>query len=72
MSYKKVGWKNYPDTSTPINATNLDHMDSQIQVNANAVDKLNENVTSVKLTADSAVKVAASNLTFSSLSLIHI
>ena len=45
MSYKKVGWKNYPDTSTPINATNLDHMDSQIQANANGIDSINESLT---------------------------
>ena len=44
MSYKKVGWKNYPDTSTPINATNLDHMDSQIQANANGIDSINESL----------------------------
>ena len=33
MAYKKVGWKDYPSTDTPINATNLDHMDAGILEN---------------------------------------
>ena len=34
MAYEKVGWKDYPDTSTPTNATNLNKMDNQIAINA--------------------------------------
>lgn len=30
MAYKGVGWKNYPSTTTPINAENLNVMDDQI------------------------------------------
>lgn len=37
MAYKKVGWKDYPSTDTPINATNLDHMDAGILENAQAI-----------------------------------
>lgn len=37
MAYKKVGWKNYPSTDTPINATNLDHMDAGILENAQTI-----------------------------------
>ena len=37
MAYKKVGWKDYPSTDTPINATNLDHMDAGILENAAAI-----------------------------------
>ena len=48
MSYQKVGWKDYPDTSTPINATNLDHMDSQIQTNANAIEEQENLIASVE------------------------
>lgn len=37
MAYKKVGWKDYPSTDTPINATNLDHMDAQILENSQTI-----------------------------------
>lgn len=62
MSYKKVGWKNYPDTSTPINATNLDHMDSQIQANANAVDELNESLSNYAKTAITTSNISSQNV----------
>lgn len=59
MSYKKVGWKNYPDTSTPINATNLDHMDSQIQANVNGIDSINE---SLSMKQDASTAITTSNI----------
>lgn len=37
MAYKKVGWNDYPSTDTPINATNLDHMDAGILENAQTI-----------------------------------
>ena len=39
-SYTKIGWKDAPSTSTPINATNLDKMDSAIQGNRSAINPL--------------------------------
>lgn len=30
MAYEKVGWKDYPDKTTPINAQNLNHMDDAL------------------------------------------
>ena len=30
--YNKVGWQNNPSTATPLNATNLNHMDRQTGV----------------------------------------
>lgn len=30
MSYKKIGWEDYPSVNTPINAENLNHMDEGI------------------------------------------
>ena len=38
MAYEKVGWKDYPDKTTPINAQNLNHMDDQIAANAEKND----------------------------------
>ena len=37
MSYKKIEWKNYPSTETPISATNLEHMDDGIMKNDQAI-----------------------------------
>lgn len=46
MAYTKKVWKDAPDTSTPINATNLNHMEDGIaeaDVNAqNALDRLDD------------------------------
>lgn len=38
MAYEKIGWKDYPDKTTPINAQNLNHMDDQIAANAEKND----------------------------------
>ena len=35
MAYTKINWKNFPDVSTPINADNLNHMDSGISDSSN-------------------------------------
>lgn len=37
MAYEKVGWKDYPDKSTPVNSKNLEHMDGGILANAAAI-----------------------------------
>lgn len=43
MAYTKVNWKDLPDTSTPINADNLNTMDGQIEANANAIEEITSN-----------------------------
>ena len=48
MSYSKVGWKDFPDTTTPINASNLDHMDSQIKNNADDLEIVKPDVADLK------------------------
>lgn len=35
MSYTKINWQNLPSTATPINATNLNHMDDGIEIGVN-------------------------------------
>jgi len=37
MSYNKINWRDYPDITTPVNATNLGIMDNQIKANADAI-----------------------------------
>ena len=38
MSYTPIGWENLPDTTTPINKTNLNKMDTQIKQNADDIE----------------------------------
>lgn len=35
MSYTKINWQDLPSTTTPINATNLNHMDDGIELGVN-------------------------------------
>ena len=59
MAYVKIGWTNSPSTSTPINATNLNKMDTQIKTNetnittnASDISALDTRVTSAEETID--------------------
>ena len=61
MAYEKVGWKDYPDKTTPINAQNLNHMDDQIAANAEkndtqdqAIQKNENDISALNLKMDSA------------------
>ena len=38
MSYTKIGWQDEPSTTTPISATNLNHMDDEIKTSSDKVD----------------------------------
>lgn len=40
MSYTPINWKDDPDTSTPLDAENLNHMDSQIKASADGIEAL--------------------------------
>ena len=40
MAYSKVNWQNSPSTATPINASNLNHMDDQIADNESRIETL--------------------------------
>jgi len=48
MSYSKIGWKNSPSTSTPINATNLNKMDTGIYNNDASITALDTRVTTAE------------------------
>lgn len=37
MAYKQIGWKDYPDKTTPMNAQNLKHMEDGIVANDAAI-----------------------------------
>ena len=62
MAYEKVGWKDYPDKTTPINAQNLNHMDDQIAANAEkndtqdqAIQKNENDISALNLKMESAI-----------------
>lgn len=42
MSYKKIGWEDYPSINTPINAANLNHMDEGIAALFSQMDSIEE------------------------------
>ena len=48
MAYSKVGWKDYPDTSTPITADRLNHMDDQIKNNTDDLETVKPEVVDLK------------------------
>lgn len=43
--YVKQIWKNKPDTSSPLNATRLNHIEDGIENNSNAISELDTSVT---------------------------
>lgn len=64
--YEKKNWKNSPDKTTPLSAENLDHMDSGIKMNADAVIELREQAKEQKKKTDdalNAVNTKISNIT---------
>lgn len=40
MAYELINWKDFPNEETPLSSFNLNHMDTQIKKNADAVDVL--------------------------------
>ena len=52
MAYKKVGWKDYPDTTTPVNATNLNQMDEGIAAVDQELTTQKETATDMQDTID--------------------
>lgn len=65
MSYERVNWENSPSTKTPINATNLNKMDAEIEKNAIAIEELQESViinTDISVPASSFTTYSASGI----------
>ena len=52
MSYSKVNWQDLPSTNTPINASNLNKMDNQIELNDTNITSLDGRITSAEETID--------------------
>lgn len=44
MAYEKIGWKDYPSTSTPINAKNMNHMDEGIFENDKQISEIKKSM----------------------------
>lgn len=47
MEYNRVNWKDYPDTTTKLNAENLNKMDEGIAAAKAAIDEINSNLESL-------------------------
>lgn len=47
MEYSKVNWKDFPDTSTKLNAENLNKMDQGIMDAKEAINEINGNLESL-------------------------
>lgn len=47
MEYNRVNWKDYPDTTTKLNAENLNKMDEGIAAAKEAIDEINSNLESL-------------------------
>lgn len=60
--YEKKNWKNSPDKTTPLSAENLDHMDSGIKMNADAVIELREQAKEQKKKTDAALSAVNTNI----------
>lgn len=50
MAYEKIGWENAPSKKTPINDTNLNHMDDGIFDNDAAITALQQTLTQLQQT----------------------
>ena len=53
MAYTKINWENLPSTNTPVNATNLNHMDQGIY------DANDKNIITIGLNADTTTTSTA-------------
>lgn len=50
MAYEKIEWENSPSTKTPLNATNLNHMDDGISNNDSAIAALQQALVTLQQT----------------------
>lgn len=47
MSYTPINWENLPNTTTPVNKTNLNKMDTQIKQNADDIETNTNNISAL-------------------------
>lgn len=65
MAYTQVGWENLPTTTTPINKTNLKHMDDGIKNNDDNISALASNFESGTFTPNIRGETTAGTATYS-------
>lgn len=58
MSYSKINWENLPSENTPLNATNLNKMDTQIKDNADDIETNTSDISEL----DTRLTTAESNI----------
>lgn len=65
MAYTPVSWEDYPSVNTPVSASNLNHMDTQIKANADDIEDIKGDITTLNNNLANCWKVAKMNVDFS-------
>ena len=47
MAYTPISWEDYPSVNTPVSASNLNHMDTQIKANADDIEDIKDDITTL-------------------------
>jgi hypothetical protein len=63
MSYTPINWEDFPSKATPLNAKNLKHMDEGIEQNAEDIDDIKEEVSSLNSSLTSIFKISTLKIT---------
>jgi hypothetical protein len=69
MAYTPVSWEDYPSVNTPISANNLNHMDTQIKTNADDIEDIKGDITTLNNNLANCWKIARTNATFTNVTI---
>jgi hypothetical protein len=58
MAYTPVSWEDYPSVNTPVSASNLNHMDTQIKANADDIEDIKGDITTLNNNLANCWKIA--------------
>ena len=58
MAYTPISWEDYPSVNTPVSASNLNHMDTQIKANADDIEDIKDDITTLNNNLANCWKVA--------------
>ena len=58
MAYTPVSWEDYPSVNTPVSASNLNHMDTQIKANADDIEGIQGDITTLNNNLANCWKIA--------------
>ena len=64
MAYTPISWEDYPSVNTPVSASNLNHMDTQIKTNADDIEDIKDDITTLNNNLANKLNVATPPGTF--------